>query len=160
MTLKQEKLAKKLRNYWQFSLFQIMKLPASWFVGIKVIDLNTSQAEVSLPYRWSSTNPFKSIYFAALCAAAEMSTGLLVLIGIEEHGNFSMLVKNFEAEFIKKANTTTRFVCNDGAVLQNKIDASIITKEPFEIVLISTGYNTSDEIVCTMKVTWALKPRT
>jgi acyl-coenzyme A thioesterase PaaI-like protein len=160
MTIKQERLAKKLRNYWQFSLFQIMKLPASWFVGIHVVEVNATRAVVSLPFRWSSTNPFKSIYFAALCAAAEMSTGLLVLIGIEEHGNFSMLVKNFEAEFIKKANTATRFVCDDGTILQSKIDDSVVSKVPFEIVLTSTGYNTSDEVVCTMKVTWALKPRT
>ncbi len=159
MTLKQQKLAKKLTNYWQFTFFQLIKLPASWFVGIKILSVNEKKAAVTLPYRWSSTNPFKSIYFAALCAAGEMSTGLLVLIGIEEHGNFSMLVKNFEAEFIKKANTTTRFICEDGDLLKEKITTSIISKEPFEIILQTIGYNTSNEIVCKMKITWALKPR-
>jgi hypothetical protein len=159
MTVKQEKLIKKLQNYWYISFFQLLKLPAAKFVGVKVKSINEHKAEVTLPYRWSSKNPFQSIYFAALCAASEFSTGLLVLVGIEKHGNFSMLVRKFEAEFVKKANTKITFICEDNVQLQEKIDSSHLTKEGFEVVLKSIGYNESKEIVCIMHITWGLKSK-
>ena len=81
-----------------------LRLPAAWFMGLHVKRCDLVKCEVALPFRWRSQNPFKSTYFAAQCAAGEMSTGLLAMAHIEEAGKVSMLVPHIEAEFFKKAN--------------------------------------------------------
>ncbi|HND87824.1 MAG TPA: DUF4442 domain-containing protein, partial [Saprospiraceae bacterium] len=65
-------------------LFLLWKLPAAWFMGIGVQHCEAGRAVVSLPYGWRSQNPFRSAYFAAQCAAGELSTGLLALAALQE----------------------------------------------------------------------------
>src|SRR5690606_10376148 len=87
-------------------LFLLWKLPAAWFMGISVRACDGGQAVVKLPYGWRSQNPFRSIYFAAQCAAGELSTGVLALTHLQGKPPVSMLVTRVEAEFLKKASDT------------------------------------------------------
>jgi hypothetical protein len=49
--------------------FLFRRLPAAWFLGLRVQSCDGAQAVVRLNYGWRSRNPFRSIYFAAQCAA-------------------------------------------------------------------------------------------
>ena len=70
-----KKYLKQLSNPILQRLFLLVKLPSAFFMGIKIRSVTPTQAKVTVPYKWSSQNPFKSTYFAAQAAAAEMSTG-------------------------------------------------------------------------------------
>src|SRR4051812_43605267 len=61
----------------KFGYFMFSKLPSAWVCGVRVRELDEQHCVVSVPYKWLSQNPFKSIYFACQAMAAEMSTGLL-----------------------------------------------------------------------------------
>ena len=69
-----KKYLKQLSNPILQRLFLFAKLPSAFFMGIKVRSVTPSEAKVTVPYSWRSQNPFKSTYFAAQAAAAEMIT--------------------------------------------------------------------------------------
>ena len=123
MTLPAHALAyqKKMMNPFIFWWAMLFKLPTAVFWRLKMVHLDGEKCLVSIPYFWRSQNPFKSIYFAALAGAAELSTGALCQLALVGKGAFSMLVVDFRAEFSKKANTKTTFSCEQGAEVFNLV---------------------------------------
>ena len=139
--------------------FLFYKLPSAWFMGVRVKKVTPEFCEVTLPYQWRSQNPFKSIYFAAQAAAAELSTGALGLLALEGRGKVSMLVSHIEMEFTKKATTLTTFTCEQGAEMFETVERAIQTKEPQSITMVSRGVQATGELVSITKVTWTFKAK-
>jgi predicted lipoprotein len=139
----------------QFYMF--WKLPAAWFMGLRVQHCDMERCEVSLPFRWRSQNPFRSIYFAAECAAAEMSTGLLAMAHIQEAGPMSMLVTNIEATFIKKADQKLVFTCSEGRQIQEIIKKTLETGQPQIYQATSIGLLPTGQEAARVVVTWSFK---
>src|SRR4051812_5352046 len=81
--------------------FFLAVIPSLAFFGISVSKLNGRECHIELPFTWRSQNPFKSIYFAAQSAAAELATGALILRAISSYPEMSMLVVSMKAEFSK-----------------------------------------------------------
>lgn len=155
--IKVQNLLKKLNSSFKMKLFLWAKLPMAAFSGMKVGKVTPHFAEVILPYRWRSQNPFRSIYFAAQCAAAELSTGLLVLAAKENAPPISMLVINFESTFSKKANKTLTFRCEQGPEFIAAIEEAVNTGEGVIFTATSQGILPSGEIASEMKLTWSFK---
>jgi Domain of unknown function (DUF4442) len=135
------------------------KLPMAFFLGVRVKSCTPFRSEVTLPFWWMSQNPFKSIYFAAQCSAAELSTGLLSTVAITEHGNISMLISKVEAEYTKKATSKTTFVCEDGQLILNAVQAAITTNEGQTVTATSVGTQQSGEVVSITRFTWSFRVR-
>lgn len=51
----------------------LLKLPLAFVAKLRIDQMNMHQASVSLPFNYLNKNPFRSIYFAALSMAAELS---------------------------------------------------------------------------------------
>ena len=79
-------------------------------MGVKIQSVTNSSAIVSVPYGWRSQNPFKSTYFAAQAAAAEMSTGVLAMLALQGRGRISMLITNMQGNYSKKAKYKRGFI--------------------------------------------------
>ena len=137
----------------------LYKLPAAWFMGVRIKKITPERGEVTLPYAWRSQNPFNSIYFAAQAAAAELSTGALAILALEGRGKVSMLVSHFEMDFTKKANSTTTFTCTQGAEVFEIVERAVQTKEPQTITMVSHGVQATGELVSITKVTWTFKAK-
>jgi hypothetical protein len=140
-------------------LFLFWKLPAAWFVGISVRHCNAGSAVVRLPYGWRSQNPFRSTYFAAQCAAAELSTGLLAMAHLQGKPPVSMLVMNIEAYFLKKAADTLLFTCEEGEALAAAIEKAIETGEAQSFRATSVGRLPDGTEAARMAVTWSFKAK-
>ena len=63
----------------QLNRFIIFKLPSAYLCGVRVFKLDNTLCSTTVKFKWMNQNPFKSIYFAVLAMAAELSTGALVL---------------------------------------------------------------------------------
>lgn len=135
----------------------LYKLPAAWFMGVRVRYITAEKTAIMLPYGWRSQNPFNSIYFAAQAAAAEFSTGALATVAIAGRGSISMLVSHLEMEFTKKATSLTTFTCEDGKAVFEVIEKAIQTKEPQTITMTSIGRQETGEVVSKMNITWSFK---
>ncbi len=147
---------RKATNPFLFKLGLGSKLPSALFWGLHIKSLSLEKCEVTIPFKWRTQNPFKSIYFAAMAGAAELSTGALCQLSQAGKGKFSMLVVDFRAEYYKKANQKITFTCAQGLELVALID-SLAVGDSDKLTMISTGTNTDGEEVAKFFVTWSFK---
>lgn len=149
-----------LRNPIKFRLFLLGKLPAAFFSGVRIREVDEHHCVVTVPFKWLTQNPFRSTYFASLSMAAEMSTGALAMAHIfKRKPAVSMLVVRVDSQYVKKATGRTRFTCNDGAALRSAIEKSVSSGEPQSFTARSTGVNKEGETVAEFFVTWSFKVR-
>jgi hypothetical protein len=151
------KLIKNVLNPIKFRFFEWKRLPSLAFWRVKVKNCTPDETAIAIPYRWLTQNPFRSTYFAALSGAAELSTGLLAMIAIEGRGAVSMLITGMEGEFIKKAKTTTTFICQEGPAIQEVVQKAIDTGEGQTIRVCTQGYDAEEQIVARFYFTWSFK---
>jgi hypothetical protein len=154
------KFLQLINNRFKFGLFLFSKLPSAYFCGVRIKQADENKCEVTVPFKWLSQNPFKSTYFACLSMAAEMSTGVLGLAHIHKRNPaVSMLVVNISGNFIKKAVGKTTFICKDGLVIKQSIEAAILDGEGKTITAKSTGINEQGEVVAEFLITWSFKAK-
>lgn len=136
------------------------KLPAAYWCGVRVKEINKTGCITTVKYRWFNQNPFKSMYFAVQLMAAELSTGALVMSKIKTSNRpISMLVGSQKSEFHKKVTGKVSFLCNDVHLIDKAIKHTIATGEGQEVSLRSIGTNTQGEVVSEMVFDWRIKLR-
>jgi hypothetical protein len=149
---------KLMKNPVKFRIFLFTKLPAAYFAGVRVRELDEKRCRVTVPYKWLSQNPFRSTYFACLSMAAEMSTGALAMAYLYKiDPPVSMLVIRVESTYLKKTTGRTSFVCEDGELFQKAIEETIATGEARIVKARSIGKNKEGEIVAEFYITWSFK---
>lgn len=137
--------------------FLFWKLPAAWFMGLRVLSCTQEGARVALPYGWRSQNPFRSTYFAAQCAAGEMSTGLLAMAAMQGRAPVSMLVTEIRAEFHKKASQTLVFECIMGKEIADCVQKALEGGEAQTITAESIGRLPDGTEASRVWVQWSFK---
>ncbi|MDB5279794.1 MAG: hypothetical protein JWR61_4749 [Ferruginibacter sp.] len=160
MNSNKDEFIQLVRNRFKFPLFLLTKLPAAFFSGVRVQQIDEAGATVTVPYKWFSQNPFKSTYFACLAMAAELSTGVLAMMHTYKSSPaISMLVTGLEAAYFKKATGITTFTCAQGLDINQTIEAAIASGEGKTIKVKSTGINNNGELVAEFFITWSFKAK-
>lgn len=157
---KTESLRRQFVSPWKMRGYMLAKLPLAWFAGLRVEELTTERCRVSLPYGWRSTNPFRSIYFAAQAMAAEMSTGALAMLAVRSApASVAMLVTGLEAEFTKKADRRTTFTCTDGEKFFAAVAETVRTGEGATATTETVGTLPDGTEVARFRFTWSFRRR-
>jgi acyl-coenzyme A thioesterase PaaI-like protein len=129
-----------------------------WFSGIKVDSFDRNSCSIKLPFTRRTQNPFRSVYFAAQCMAAELSTGLILMAETIETGKkCSMLVTDMKATFIKKADADIYFTCKPNNIILDAIKIALEKNEPVKFILKSEGKMNDGTIVANFEFEWSLK---
>jgi len=145
---------------FKFSAFLLMKLPAAWLAGVRLVSVSEQACVTRVPYKWLSQNPFKSTYFACLAMAGELSTGLpAMMYARSAEKRISMLVTGMQAVYTKKATGTTWFTCADIPAMKAAIEKAIATGEPTTVTIRSEGKNKEGMQIATFDITWSFKAR-
>lgn len=140
--------------------FLFLKVPAAWLCGVRIKEIGKDRCVAGVRHRWINQNPFNSMYFAVQAMAAELSTGALVMKGVQESGQkISMLVKSNEAVFTKKARGKIRFECKDGQKVDRGIKSVLDSDEGQTFWMESIGTDQSGEEVSRFRFEWSLKKR-
>lgn len=145
---------RRLRSPVLFSLYLLARIPSAFFMGIRLNSCTEQEAAVALPFWWMTKNPFRSVYFAAQCAAAELSTGVLATIAIQGMGPIKMLVANFEMEFVQKATSRVIFRCTEGETMQQAVQEAVRTKAKQTVRVFTEGRDRNGAVVSKAWVTW------
>ncbi len=141
-------------------MYLLAKLPAAFFSGVRVKEIDEEKCVTSVPFKWLTQNPFRSTYFASLAMAAEMSTGTLALSNVyKRNPAVSMLLTKMEANYYKKATGTILFTCEQGKEISSIVDEAVATGEGKTIVVNSVGKNKSGETVAAFLFTWSFKSK-
>ena len=155
-----ESFVHKISSPIRFGFFLATKLPAAYFVGLKLNQINEQSCTILVKHSWFSKNPFKSVYFAAEAMAAEMSTGLLAFGHLYQRiPKVSMLVVKMEAEYFKKGTGKLYFTSNDGAAVEQAVHTAIQTGEGQTLICKSVGTNEEGETVAVFHFTWSFKAK-
>ncbi|MDQ6758211.1 MAG: DUF4442 domain-containing protein [Bacteroidota bacterium] len=153
-----EKFIKMVKHPVKFRMFLFWKLPAAFFSGVRIKEINEDRSEVSVPFKWLTQNPFRSTYFASLAMAAEMSTGVLGMMHVyKSKPAISMLIINMQAFYYKKATGKTFFVCAEGKEIRDAIENSIFSNETKSVNAKSIGTNKDGDVVAEFLFTWSFK---
>jgi hypothetical protein len=138
----------------------LWKLPLAFFARLRIDEMSMEKASISVPYNFVNKNPFRSIYFAALSMAAELSTGILAMALVEKSSTpVSMLVFDMKAEFVKKAKTRITFTCEQGKLLEETIALSISENEGKTREVFTQGIDSNGELIARFWFTWTFKPK-
>ena len=155
-----QKFVQKISAPIRFGFFLATKLPAAFFVGLKLKQINEHNCTILVKHSWFSKNPFKSVYFAAEAMAAEMSTGLLAFGHIYQRvPKVSMLVVKMEADYFKKGTGKLYFNCDDGLAIKQAIQNAIESGEGQTLICKSIGLNEKGEMVACFHFTWSFKSK-
>lgn len=156
-----ETFRRRMLNPWTLRAYLFARLPLAWFAGLRVDRLDAGGCDVSLPFGWRTQNPFRSIYFAALAMAAELSTGAPAMMIVQGSDvPLSMLVTAMHAQFGKKATARVRFRFEDTAALRRAVEQAIQTGEGVSVEAESVGRMADGTEVARFTFTWSFKTRT
>ncbi len=151
---------RKMTNPWMYRFFLLQKVPLGLIAGMKLKYIDANKCQATIPYRWITTNPFKSAYFAALAMAAELSNGSLALLATyKRNPSVAVIIVGMEAQFIKKATTLTTFTCEEGGKLFAAVDKAQQTGEPVTQKISTIGRAEDGTEVARFTFTWSFKRR-
>ncbi len=149
---------KRVTNGFLLSLYLLNGLPMAFLAGIKVKELNENRASTTVKYGWLNKNPFRSIYFAVLSMAAEMSTGILLLYETQDSKPLvSMLIVKNNAAYLKKAVGKITFTCENGKLVADSIKKAKETGEGILIETKTVGKDEAGDVVAEFGFTWSVK---
>jgi hypothetical protein len=160
MTTQADAFIRLAKNPLKLRLFLFAQVPSTFFAGLRVKQIDENSCTTTIRYSWLTRNPFRSIYFACLGMAAEVSTGALGLAHIyKREPGLSMLVTKMEGNYYKKAVGTIHFFCEDGISIRDTVEKAISTGEGQMITARSVGTNSAGEPVAEFFITWSFKTR-
>jgi hypothetical protein len=141
-------------------MFLLSKLPVAFVCGLRLAKMESSTASISVRYSWFNQNPFRSMYFAIMSMAGEVSTGILSMAALYKRDpSVSMLLVKTEGEFYKKAVGKIVFTCNDGEKINDAVEQAMTSAGGITCACTSTGINESGDVVASFVFTWSFKAR-
>lgn len=150
------KFLKTVNSPLQFKVFMILKLPIAFISGVRIKHVNEEEAVTKIKFKYINQNPFRSMYFACMAMAAEMSTGALAMAHISDY-KASMLVQHMEVEFTKKAIGRIEFKCDQGNRLKACIEEAMNNPDGSKVTISSIGTDEKGDHVAHFKFTWTFK---
>jgi len=162
MSLLTRLITEKTRETLALRLFGLAKIPLLFYVGVSIAELTSERMEVRIPLRRRTKNHLGSMYFGALCIGADCAPGAFAMYLIRQQpARISMVFKDFQAEFLKRAEGDVHFICDQGKEISELVAQAAASDERVErqIDVIATVPSLSDEPVARFKLTLSLKKR-
>jgi acyl-coenzyme A thioesterase PaaI-like protein len=142
--------------------FSLTKIPLLFYVGVSVAEISHDRMVVKIPLRRRTGNHLGSMYFGVLSAGADCAVGVFAMYLIRQQSeNISLVFKDFEAQFIKRAEGDVHFFCSQGKEIAELVAQAAASGERVEkqFEVVATVPSLSDEPVARFKLTLSLKKR-
>ena len=160
LSQKQLKFRDSFSSSFKQRFFYFKNLPMALISGIKLIQLDEEKSIAEVPYRWRNKNPFKSMYFAVQCMAAELSTGAPALLALKgADADIVLIIIDLKAKFVKKATTKITFTCEDYKLFTQALSQLKQVGDIVEVTAKTVGRDTNEEEVARFDFTWSFKLR-
>ena len=107
----------------RINAYSALTIPLLAFVTPRVIHLDDQRTEVRIRLDRRSRNHLGVMYFGALAMGAELSIALKALETIAESGKkIDFIFKDFNAQFLKRADGHVHFHCEDAGGVRQMIE--------------------------------------
>jgi acyl-coenzyme A thioesterase PaaI-like protein len=92
-----------------------LKIPMFLWLGPRVLELDDEGCAIEIPFGWRSKNHLGSMYVGALCAGADLASGLNAAKLIQErYRDVRLVFADMRCEFLKRADGDVVFRSRDG----------------------------------------------
>lgn len=110
----------------RFKLVGLFKIRLIGFVGAQLVEYTDEKTVVRIPLNRKTRNHLNSMYFGALATGADV-TGAWIAFDylFKTKKNVSVVFKNLNAEFLKRADGDVYFTCLDGQKVLNGFNETI-----------------------------------
>jgi hypothetical protein len=149
-------LANKLTNPWQLRLWMLTKLPMGLVSGMYVESLDENSCRVVLKDRRWIRNPFRSVFWAVMGMAAELSTGALVY-AYASGSDVRFILVGMEAEFFKKTKGKSYYFCDTGFDVLRSIELLVHPNDTSFVMLPVTAKDQAGQVLATFTFHWQLR---
>lgn len=128
--------------------------------GLRIRELSATRCVTSVPFKWLTKNPFRSMYFAVQSMAAELSTASPCLLAVEGHRpSVAFIIVDMNAKFYKKATGRVSFTCEDGHLAFEAVEKAVASGEAHSATFHTIGRLKNGAIVSEFDFTWSFKQR-
>ena len=148
---------------WMIRVFGFSKVPMIYYCRPSVIYNDKEILEIKIPLNRRTKNHVNSMYFGALSIGADITGGFLALPAIQKSGKkINLVFKDFNARFLKRAESDVHFICKDGLAVNNLVTTAIQTQERqnYTLKIIAKTPKISDDIVAEFDLTLSIKDYT
>jgi len=148
------------RETFSLRWFGLTRIRLLFYIGISVAEVSPERMVIRIPLRRRTRNHLGSMYFGVLCAGADCAAGALAMYLIKQkRAHISLVFKNFNAEFLKRAEGNVDFCCTQGTEISELIDqaAASDTRVERKIEIVATVPSLSNEPVAKFDLTLSLK---
>ena len=153
----------QMRDTFFLRAFGFFKIPVLFFIGPTVIESTEQRSIVKVPLNRRTKNHLNSMYFGVLAAGADCAGGLAAMRMIHDEGDpVSLIFKDFQAKFLKRAEGDVWFTCEEGLAIRQLVKKAILSGEREEMPVHITATVPSklgDEPVAQFILTLSLKRR-
>ncbi len=154
-----------LKNFKETAVlraFALAKIPLLAWIRPTVVELSEERCEIRIPLSRRTRNHLWSMYFGVLCAGADLAGGYIAMRQIQKSGRkVTFVFKDFQAEFLKRAEGDVHFICEQGqalaALVQRAIDEPGARVEEAVAVVATVPSKLGDEPVARFELTISLK---
>ena len=106
----------------------ITKIPLMFFCRPKILSISDESVTVFIPFKRRTKNHVGSMYFGALAIGADLAGGYLAMHHINKSkSKVKLIFKDFNANFLKRAEGDVHFICNDGKKIKSMIEKTVAT---------------------------------
>jgi hypothetical protein len=142
--------------------YSLLKIPLLAFITPRIVEVGETRAVIRVRLDWRTRNHLNVMYFGALSMGAELSVATKALSAISASGKkIDFIFKDFQAEFLKRADGHVHFVCEQGREIVQLIQRAASGQERQTQTF--SGYafvpERSDEPIMNYKLTLSLKQR-
>lgn len=121
--------------------FALLKVPMLGWIKPSVIE-SSERTVLKIPLGRRTRNHLKSLYFGALCMGAEACVGLTAAVEIQKSGKkVDFVFKDFKANFLKRAEDDTYFICDQVHDLRAIVQKAINSKQREEQRFLATAFS-------------------
>lgn len=155
-------IPERTRETFLLRWFSLTRIPLLFYVGIRVVEITPERMVARIPLRRRTRNHLGSMYFGALCIGADVAPGAYAMYLIrQQRAPISMVFKDFQAEFLKRAEGDVDFCCDQGKEIAELVAQAAASEERVErqVEVIATVPSLSDEPVAKFRLTLSLKRR-
>lgn len=142
--------------------YSAVQIPLLSFITPKVVELTDEKSVVKVRLDRRTRNHLKVMYFGALAMGAELSIALKAIQTISQSGKrIDFIFKDFNAEFLKRADGHVHFVCLEAAQVKDLIERAAQTDERLEATFNGHAVvpDKSPDPVMTYKLTLSVRQR-
>ena len=110
---------------WQtflMRLWAIKNVPLLSYINPTIHEFSDEKLVIKIPLIRRNQNHLGSMYFGVLACGADLAGGFLAFWLIKKNSfKISFVFKNFKAEFLKRPEAETFFICRDNKKIENLV---------------------------------------